>query len=74
MCDLCALVSMFSASGVVNHSYVKIDCMTETFINVILHIKEIVCFYVLDIIITFTAEVLTSACAAPVYMVLLNVL
>jgi len=74
MCDLCALGSVFSASGVVNHSYVKIDCMTETFINVILHIKEMVCFYVLDIIMTFTAEVLTSACAAPVYMVLLNVL
>ena len=48
--------------------------MFETFIRFILHIKEMVCCFVLDINMTFTAAVVTSACAAPVYMVLLNVL
>jgi len=33
-----------------------------------------VCCFVLDIIMTFTAAVVTSACAAPVYIVILNVL
>jgi len=48
--------------------------MFETFIKVIHHLKEMVCCFVLDIIMTFTAEGVTSACAAPVCMVLLNVL
>ena len=48
--------------------------MFETFIRFILHIKEMVCCFVLDINMTFTAAVVTSACAASVYMVLLNVL
>jgi len=33
------------------------------------HIKEMMCCFVLDIIMTFTAAVVMSAFAAPVYMV-----
>jgi len=47
--------------------------MFETFINFFLHIKETVCCFVLDIIMTFTNTIVTSAYAAPVYMVLLTI-
>jgi len=47
--------------------------MFETFNNVFLHIKETVCCFVLDILMTFTAAFVTSVCADPVYMVLINV-
>ena len=56
----------------VNARWIRLNVLN--FYYFIPHIKEMVCCFVLDIIMTFTAAVVTSAFAAPVYMVLLNVL
>jgi len=47
--------------------------MFETFIKFSLHNKETVCCFVLDIIMTFTNTIVTSAYAALVYMVLFTI-